>query len=487
MRVGRGMGGSGGGAQEGGGALARRVALSERTRVDVRLSEIELSGYGPFEDCKIVVPDARVVLFEGPNGSGKTSVIEAIAVGLDPQSTGFFTGMDGFTLDRTEFGSPGGRVAGRRRAGRARGRLSMASDVTGTHDLRLFTPHREGRSPLEPVFGTLDDPFTWACFAYRAHMESPVLVDRGVRHRWSARSGCLSFGHLADAGVTQRLGALVRDSVTQRLLHQEQASKETNTQARDQLLSAAESYAELPERIGSVLSSVLDQSVELAMQAGVSEPVFRLRGEVIDPDNLGEGIRSTFAWLSDLLIRLYHWDSKMMGGPPTDRPFMLLLDEVDESLHPQLQAKLYPALLTLFPNVRIIASTHSPFVVASLSEGVVIPLRPDADGRVRGTIEPRILQPGTSLEMVTSDIFKTAFELLDPVSNKAIRDYEAAVARYARSKSAEAMDEVIRQRRALFDMNDDLNLKVGLIESPIRRDINAALARLPSSAGGDAT
>ena len=445
--------------------------------MDLRLSSIEVTGYGPFVDCKIVVPpEARVVLFEGPNGSGKTSLIEALAFALDPQA--LLSGRRYSGQGRSSvMGAPAERV-GARQARNASLRVVMRSVEGATVDIPAFDKPVQalGSSMLWGPRFEWDGMESWACFAYRAHIPPPTLRADAEVTRWSPEVGCLSFGAVADDRAAQRLGALVRNSRLQELLYMQQASEAADELGRAQALERARAHAELPRRISEALSRVLDQPVMIGMEAGDTAPVFRLRGVRVDPELLGEGIRSTFAWLSDLLIRLQHWPWPKADVPPTDRPFMLLLDEVDESLHPQLQMRLYPALQQLFPKAVIIASTHSPFVVASIAHGVVFPLRPGDDGVVRGTIEPRALRPGSSLELITADVFRTAFELLDPESSSAVQQYERAVAAYLRAKSKENLEQVVRQRRLLFDMNRDLALKVDLIEAPVRRELNAALA-----------
>jgi predicted ATP-binding protein involved in virulence len=51
-----------------------------------------------------------------------------------------------------------------------------------------------------------------------------------------------------------------------------------------------------------------------------------------------------------------------------------LLDEIDIHLHPEWQRKVLPLVQRVFPNAQIIASTHSPFVVASVDDARIITL-----------------------------------------------------------------------------------------------------------------
>jgi hypothetical protein len=67
------------------------------------------------------------------------------------------------------------------------------------------------------------------------------------------------------------------------------------------------------------------------------------------------------------------------------RPRVLLLDDIDQSLHPQAQAQLMreiKGLLEGFPEVQIVATTHSPYVLDELDPADVIVFAPCEDGAV---------------------------------------------------------------------------------------------------------
>ena len=67
-----------------------------------------------------------------------------------------------------------------------------------------------------------------------------------------------------------------------------------------------------------------------------------------------------------------------------EKPAILLIDEIENHLHPRWQRRVIPALLEHFPGLQIFATTHSPFVVAGLKAGQVHVLKRDANGRRNG-------------------------------------------------------------------------------------------------------
>ncbi len=65
-----------------------------------------------------------------------------------------------------------------------------------------------------------------------------------------------------------------------------------------------------------------------------------------------------------------------------DRNFILFLDEIEIHLHPSWQRKILPVVQNLFRNGQIFIATHSPLVVASVSDAWVYKL-----SRVNGKMQ----------------------------------------------------------------------------------------------------
>lgn len=57
------------------------------------------------------------------------------------------------------------------------------------------------------------------------------------------------------------------------------------------------------------------------------------------------------------------------------RDFTVIVDEIENHLHPSLQRAILPNLLRAFPKCRFIVSTHSPLIVGSVLESYVYALR----------------------------------------------------------------------------------------------------------------
>lgn len=81
---------------------------------------------------------------------------------------------------------------------------------------------------------------------------------------------------------------------------------------------------------------------------------------------LSSGYSSILDIYADLLIRTEYFSitSHELTG-------IVIIDELDAHLHVSLQRRIFPFLSHSFPNVQFIISTHSPFVLTSVSDAII--------------------------------------------------------------------------------------------------------------------
>ncbi len=186
------------------------------------------------------------------------------------------------------------------------------------------------------------------------------------------------------------------------------------------------------------------------------------------------------AWLSDLCARLELTRWKDTSRSPFDQDFWLLLDEIDQSLHPELQRHILPAVRRLFPNARIYATTHSPFVVASAPDGCVFPIRPDpATHHVRGAVAPVKLGPGRSLSWAVEEVFDVPSSFVDDATIARLEQHKAAVDKLRRGE-IEGFDwaAFARLRAPLVESEGEGRALVMLAEAKVRALVDEKLEDL---------
>ncbi|MDK2595408.1 AAA family ATPase [Pseudoalteromonas obscura] len=84
---------------------------------------------------------------------------------------------------------------------------------------------------------------------------------------------------------------------------------------------------------------------------------------------LPSGYSAIMAIYSELITRV-----RFKEVPPDEIGGVVIIDEIDAHLHVSLQKKIFAFLDSSFPNVQFIVSTHSPFVLSSVSNSVIYDL-----------------------------------------------------------------------------------------------------------------
>ena len=167
--------------------------------------------------------------------------------------------------------------------------------------------------------------------------------------------------------------------------------------------------------------------------------------------NLSAGTQGSYLWILYVALkmmqhyeRLYEgWDYAFQSyGKDWDkRPAILLIDEIENHLHPTWQRRVIPALLEHFPGLQIFATTHSPFVVAGLKAGQVHLLNRDANGVVTASTNTEDIVGWTA-----DEILRTMMGVQDPTDDETARN--AAELRRLRDEGPRPTDEEEEHRQA---------------------------------------
>ncbi len=86
-------------------------------------------------------------------------------------------------------------------------------------------------------------------------------------------------------------------------------------------------------------------------------------------NTLSDGYSAIISIVTELLLRMEAHDVKSY-----DLEGIVIIDEIETHLHVDLQKKILPFLTDFFPKIQFIVTTHSPFVLSSLSNTTICDL-----------------------------------------------------------------------------------------------------------------
>ena len=87
-------------------------------------------------------------------------------------------------------------------------------------------------------------------------------------------------------------------------------------------------------------------------------------------NEMADGYAAFIKIVMELIMRLELTDAIV----EYEKPAIVMIDEIETHLHVDLQKRALPFLTQMFPNVQFIVSTHSPFVISSLKNAVIFDL-----------------------------------------------------------------------------------------------------------------
>ncbi len=90
--------------------------------------------------------------------------------------------------------------------------------------------------------------------------------------------------------------------------------------------------------------------------------------------SLSDGQRNMAATAADIAMRCSQLNPQLDDRARTATPGVVLIDEIDLHLHPRWQRGVVQNLLRAFPGLQFVATSHSPFIVQSISAGGVVNL-----------------------------------------------------------------------------------------------------------------
>lgn len=149
--------------------------------------------------------------------------------------------------------------------------------------------------------------------------------------------------------------------------------------------------------------------------------------------SLSDGYRNIMRIVADIAVRMCILNPQFKENSLKETPGIILIDEIDLSLHPTWQRRIINTLQDIFPKVQFICATHSPFVIQSLKEGQLISISEEID----------VEYSGESIEDIAEDVMGVE---IPQYSEHKIKMYEAAEKYYTAVRNAASVEEIEKLR-----------------------------------------
>lgn len=325
----------------------------------MRILGLSLTNIGPFNEARIeFLRDAderpAVTLITGENGTGKSIVLDAIRglFGVQfavPEREIWRDGVDASMALKHSISTNDEAALHIDMISKWPGATTVASHIASIYDL-----------PRLVSSGAMSPP-PWVVEFWRSQQSSDsysISALAKVDHR-ALYVGALQ-GTTTNAQITEWLCHFdyLRDSEDP----QEQAIGRAVFEAARKIINW----------------SLLDGEF-VSVQRSTLTPRVRQAGHIVPLQNLSSGNAYLIKRMISLLGRMYSLHI-LRGGDPAElcnASGLLLIDEAENHLHPIWQKRFIPGIRAMFPNIQIIATTHSPFILASVPEARVYVCRYD--------------------------------------------------------------------------------------------------------------
>lgn len=107
-------------------------------------------------------------------------------------------------------------------------------------------------------------------------------------------------------------------------------------------------------------------------------------GTVMDFMALSDGYWNVIKIVTDIATKMCILNPYLGGNALQMTPGVVVIDELDLSLHPTWQRRIVRILKELFPKIQFICATHSPFIIQSLEPGELVALDTALDEEYSG-------------------------------------------------------------------------------------------------------
>lgn len=344
----------------------------------MRLDRLHIQNFRCYEDATFDFQPA-FNLVVGVNGSGKTSLLQAVAVSFIEYANTIKQQSIGLAIDDVQFVI--NKFEGRNRFERKFPLLLEGQgEVLGVKKWKT-TQAGENFPPLvndELGFATDKELVK---FDLGEKIDLPVLAFYRANRQWKGAN--ISAESAAQQKIS-RLDGYTNwfDAVTD-LKDFESWLIGKTLERMQNVLDAKSALSKFDDELAWVNQAIeiaLPKAKDLRYDLRLQSLLIDVEGEKTIPfNNLSDGQRGMVALFADIARRMCILNPHMGKDVLKNTSGVVIIDELDIHLHPAWQRSIVLALKKAFPKVQFIAASHSPQIIGSLKPEEVIVLN-NGDG-----------------------------------------------------------------------------------------------------------
>ena len=222
---------------------------------------------------------------------------------------------------------------------------------------------------------------------------------------------------------------------------------------------------ERQNNLRSTLQKVLElgngQEVRLT---GSGFTVDGIWGKEMPLRDLADGYKSTFYWITDLWGWAVSHDPNIFHSEEISG--IVLIDELEQHLHPSWQRYVIGRLQTQFPKVQFIVTTHSPLIAlgtADIDNAMIVTLKLESENIVTASEEEAKDYRGMRVDRVLTSIFGLPIARSGVTGDKIMRFLELAVedslGKEEQTELETLREEVIKDLPDVAEKAEDLKIQ----------------------------
>lgn len=335
----------------------------------MNLSRIRIKNFKGIEEKELLfIPGFNLI--KGENGKGKTSILEAIAVGMG----GFIAGIPEIatrhiSIDeiRKEYKLSGDGSCECNYRVPVEVEIEANIENSQYHWVRTRTSVNSSRSTIQPrdIVKLAEE------LASNENSELPILIYEAAGRVWEQKRQKTEnpFGKK----IIRTLGYMdtLLEASNIKMLRNWCIKMEMNEFKLKKEISEYKATKKAVADFMQIINGDIDNQYKVFYDSQLEELMFQNEEEILPISDLSAGYQSLIWMVFDIAYRMALLNPQKSKDVALTKG-VVLIDEIDMHLHPKWQWNIISALTSVFPNIQFIATTHAPILFASAKNVQVI-------------------------------------------------------------------------------------------------------------------